>query len=89
MYNNRSPARIVEAYLDPFEALSTTGLLTVYVQNIGVLTSTYMVSVSYCSVGIDWVPPQSVTLNAGEERNLTFTIHSFRSIGQINDCEGV
>ena len=88
LFNDSSSARIVEAYLDPFEALSTTGLLSVYVQNTGELTSTYTIAVSHCSVGIDWVQPQSVTLDPGEEKNLTFVIHSFYSIGQINHCEG-
>lgn len=39
----RSPGRIVEAYIDSFEALSTDGLLTVIVQNTGSITATYQV----------------------------------------------
>ena len=88
MLNDSSKARIVEALMEPFEALSTTGYLSVYVENIGELTSAYTVTVSYCSVGIDFVQPQSITLDPGEEKNLTFTIHSFYSIGQINTCTG-
>ena len=37
----RSPARIVEAYIDPFEALTETGELTVIIQNIGTITASY------------------------------------------------
>ncbi len=85
----RSPGRIVEAYIDPFEALSIDGQLDVFVQNIGGITATYNVLVSHCSGGIDWVPSKAVTLDPGEETNVTFIIHSFHSLGQINNCEGL
>ena len=39
-----SPGRIVEAFIEPFEALSNTGLLTAIVQNTGTLSSIYNVS---------------------------------------------
>ena len=84
----RSPGRIVEAFIDPFESLSIDGLLNVYIQNTGSITATYTISVSHCSGGIDWVPSKSVTIDPMEETNITFTIHSFHSIGQINTCEG-
>ena len=41
---HKSPGRIVEAYIEAFEALSTTGDLLVIVQNIGGLTASYNVS---------------------------------------------
>lgn len=84
---SRSPARILEAFINSFEALSSTGLLQVYIQNIGILTATYEVSVSHCSSGIDWISSQVVTLDPGEQTNLTFAVHSFNALGQINNCE--
>lgn len=41
---HKSPGRIVEAYIEAFEALATTGDLLVIVQNIGSLTASYNVS---------------------------------------------
>ncbi|XP_019853252.1 PREDICTED: uncharacterized protein LOC109582771 [Amphimedon queenslandica] len=84
---NKSPARILEAYIDSFEALSSTGLLQVYIQNIGFLTATYEVSVSHCSSGIDWISAKILTLDPGEQANVSFVVHSFNSLGQINNCE--
>ena len=78
----------MEAFIDPFESLSTDGLLNVYVQNIGSITATYNLFVGHCSAGIDWVSSETVTLDPGEESNVTFTMHSFHSVGQINTCEG-
>ena len=43
---NRSPGRIVEAYIDPFESLSVDGLLMVIVQNTGMITATYQVDMT-------------------------------------------
>ena len=40
----RSPGRIIEAYIDPFESLSVDGLLMVIVQNTGMITATYQVN---------------------------------------------
>ena len=86
MLNDSSEARIVDAYLEPFEALSTQGVLTVYVENIGHLTSAFTVTVGDCSGGIDYIDPELVTLDPGEERNLTFVIHSYHAIGQLSHC---
>lgn len=41
---HRSPARIVEAMIEDFLALAGSGMLTVVVQNIGVLTADFSVS---------------------------------------------
>lgn len=41
---HKSPGRIVEAYIESFEALSSTGTLITLVQNIGSFTATYNVS---------------------------------------------
>ena len=38
-----APGRIVSAYIDSFEALSTTGLLVTIIQNTGTYTSSYNV----------------------------------------------
>lgn len=40
---HKSSGRIVEAYIESFEALSSTGTLLALVQNIGSLTATYNV----------------------------------------------
>lgn len=40
---HRSPARIVEAMIEDFLALAGSGMLTVTVQNTGVLTADYSV----------------------------------------------
>ena len=85
---NRASGRILEAFLEPFESLSTEGLLDIYIQNTGGLTATYTVFVGHCSAGIDWIPSETVTLDPGEETNVTFVVHSFSAIGQINNCEG-
>lgn len=85
---NKASGRIIEAFLEPFESLSTQGFLSIYIQNTGSLTATYNVLVGHCSAGIDWIPSESVTLNPGEETNVTFVIHAFSAIGQINNCEG-
>ena len=58
-----------------------------YIQNIGFLTATYEVSVSHCSSGIDWISAQILTLDPGEQTNVSFVVHSFNSMGQINNCE--
>ncbi len=36
-----SPGRIVSAFIDSFEALSTTGILLAVIQNTGTFTATY------------------------------------------------
>ncbi len=36
-----APGRIVSAYIDTFESLSTTGSLTTIIQNMGTYTTTY------------------------------------------------
>ena len=41
---HKSPGKIVEAYIESFEALATTGDLIVIAQNIGSLTASYNVS---------------------------------------------
>lgn len=38
-----SPGRIISAYIDSFEALSTTGVLVIVIQNTGTYTSIYNV----------------------------------------------
>ena len=43
---HKSPGRIIEAYIEAFEALATTGDLIVIVQNIGSLTASYNVHLS-------------------------------------------
>ena len=85
---NKAVGRILEAFLEPFESLSTQGFLSIYIQNTGALTATYVVMVGHCSAGIDWIPSETMTLDPGEETNVTFIVHSFSAIGQINYCEG-
>ena len=87
--HHRSPGRIVEAYIESFEALSSDGLLNIIVQNTGSLTATYKVYAAYCSPGVDYIPEKSVTIGPGEETNVTFIVHSFHAIGKINTCEGM
>ena len=87
-YLYRSPGRIVEAYIEAFEALSSDGLLQIIVQNTGSLSATYKVFVAHCSAGVDYIPEKSVTIDPGEETNVTFIVHSFHSIGKINTCDG-
>ena len=41
---HKSPGKIVEAYIESFEALATAGDLIVIAQNIGSLTASYNVS---------------------------------------------
>lgn len=84
----RSPGRIVEAFVETFEALSSDGLLHIIVQNTGSLSATYKVFAAHCSAGIDYIPEKSVTIDPGEETNVTFIVHSFHAIGKINTCEG-
>ena len=43
---HKSPGRIIEAYIEAFEALATTGDLIVIVQNIGTLTASYNVRIN-------------------------------------------
>ena len=43
---HKSPGRIIEAYIEAFEALATTGDLMVIVQNIGSLTASYNVRIN-------------------------------------------
>ena len=51
-----APGRIVSAYIDSFEALSTTGTLLTVVQNTGAYTSTYDVRQhSLCGLGNNFV----------------------------------
>ena len=40
---NTSPGRIVDCYVDAFEALSMDGLLTVLVENTGYISASYQV----------------------------------------------
>lgn len=42
-----APGRIVSAYIDSFEALSTTGILLTVIQNLGAYTSTFNVCVHW------------------------------------------
>lgn len=79
----------MEAYIDSFEALSSEGLLHVILQNTGSLTATYKVFVAHCSPGVDFIPEETVTLDPGVETNVSFTVHSFHSVGKINRCEGM
>ena len=44
-----SPGRIVSTFIETFEALSTTGLLLIIIQNTGSFTATYNVS---CLLGL-------------------------------------
>ena len=78
----------MDAYIDPFESLSIDGYLNVYVQNTGDITATYAVSVGHCSGGIDYIPSKSVTIDPGKDTNVSFVVHSFHSVGQINTCKG-
>ena len=41
-----------------------------------------------CTAGIDFIPADVLTMDPQETRNITFDIHSFYSIGQINQCQG-
>ncbi|XP_065919343.1 hapless 2-like [Dysidea avara] len=84
---SRSPGRIVETYIEPFEALSVEGLLTVAIQNVGTVSTSYQVSVDHCSAGVDWVPAKSISVDPNEVRNVQFPVHSYHSIGQVNHCE--
>lgn len=45
-----APGRIVSAYIDSFEALSTTGTLLTVIQNTGTYTTTYDVRGYQCRV---------------------------------------
>lgn len=44
IYTKTSKGRIISAFIDTFEALSTTGLLQVIIQNIGSFTAAYQAS---------------------------------------------
>ena len=45
MVVNVSPGRIVEAFIESFEALSINGLLVVLIENTGEISARYQVSV--------------------------------------------
>lgn len=85
----RSPGRIIEAYIEPFEALSVDGYLNVYVQNTGSISASYTVSVSHCSGGVDWIPSKTITIDPLQQVNVSFTVRSYHSIGQINSCDSM
>jgi len=70
-----SPAVIRSALIEDFEAMSANGRLSVDVENIGTLTTTYYVEVN-CSDGIAPVPAQPLSLSkqgdAGSSSSLSF-----------------
>lgn len=85
---NRSPGRIVEALIEDFLALGGSGILTVVIQNTGVLTSDYSVSIRSCTDGIIQIAEKAVTILPREQKTLNFEISSHYNSDMNHSCTG-
>lgn len=83
---NRSPGRIVEALIEDFLALGGSGILTVVIQNTGVLTSDYSVSIRSCTDGIIQIAEKAVTIFPREQETLDFEISSRYNSDMNHSC---
>ena len=83
-----SSGRIVETYTTPFKGAVGHGTLTVEVGNTGEVSSEYSLSVVKCTSGLYEIPAKKLTLEAGEVKNITFTLRSTEIDGGGKECEG-
>ncbi|XP_065833247.1 hapless 2-like isoform X2 [Oscarella lobularis] len=83
---NRSPGRLVEAYAEDFEAVSSGGRLMAIVLNTGKVMSDYTVTVSGCSAGIGQIPAKKLTIDAGQSKTVTFILQQFYRKATLSLC---
>jgi Male gamete fusion factor len=83
-----SPGRILEAYVDEFEAQSRNGLLRVHVTNVGGITAEFLLTVTECSANIQPVLAKSMSLYGAAKAWISFNIYSETQLGTDNQCTG-
>ena len=84
---NQAPGRISSAFVSPFESQSKNGVMRVLVSNIGLVASSYFVSVTDCSVNILPVLGQEVSVNSYASQWVEFAITSTTPLGSTaNVC---
>eukprot|EP00400_MALV-I_sp_L67-5_P001048 gene1048-1000_t len=72
--SDEPPARILSMEIPNFEAGTDDGRILMSVQNIGSLSSDYMVAVTECSEGLAQGPSASVSLAANQSRNVSIAL---------------
>jgi hypothetical protein len=84
---NQAPGKISSAFVNPFETQSKNGVMRVLVSNVGLVSASYFVSVTECSVNILPVLGQEVTVNSYASQWLEFSITSTTPLGSnANVC---
>ncbi|XP_065882454.1 hapless 2-like [Dysidea avara] len=84
--SNRSPGRIVEAFIQDFSALGEAGNLHVIVQNIGRYTADYEVVIESCTDGIIRVSTKQKTIDPREQAEFFFQISASLNIDANHTC---
>jgi len=85
--SNRSPGRILVAYVEPFESLSRDGVLVARVANVGTLAADYDITVGECSSNISPILSQRVSLAVAQEKELRFAIYTTTYLAAENYCK--
>ena len=69
-----SAAKILDGYVDDFEAMDVAGTLHVTLQNLGGLKSSYIVQVPSCSSVVNPITPQTITMQKEEVQHRKFDL---------------
>ncbi|XP_028409635.1 hapless 2-like [Dendronephthya gigantea] len=73
---NKAGGTIVKAFATNFESLSQDGLLHVIVQNTGLVTADYHVTMKHCTRGIRRSPEEKASINAQSVHTFTFPLRT-------------
>lgn len=82
---NIADARIVTVKTRDFEALSEHGEINIAIENLGNLTSEYILSIK-CPKGLNSINNRKLTLTAGEVKKIIFPITSYHKLGKYYKC---
>jgi hypothetical protein len=87
LVTSESEAKIVDAYIEPYESGASDAELAVTIQNVGDIEADYVVTVTECATGVEQVVAQSAVLQSLEEAVLTFDLHKDGTFAAGETCQ--
>ena len=85
----RSPGRIIETFIQDFDALGGAGQLYILVQNTGSVTSDYFISIEDCSDGIIRVSDRHRSIDPNQHGEYIFQLSTSLNENMNHTCHGV
>lgn len=82
----KTEGRIMSAYVDNFEALSTHGIIKITILNSGNFTAMFHVGVYKCSPGIESPPGRIETVNPSQTMHISMKIYAHHPLHKAHKC---